>query len=80
MFIRKANIEDAMGIAKVHVDSWRTTYKGIVPEVFLENLSYDEREQNWKQGTTVNNVYIAEDENGQSHWILYGRKRTHWKI
>ena len=43
MFIRKANIEDAMGIAKVHVDSWRTTYKGIVPEVFLENLSYDEK-------------------------------------
>ena len=28
--IREARIEDAPGIAKVHVDSWRTTYAGIV--------------------------------------------------
>ena len=25
MFIRKAALEDTAGIAKVHVDSWRTT-------------------------------------------------------
>ena len=62
MLIRRATIEDAAGIAKVHVDSWRTTYKGIVPNVFLENLSYDQKEQNWKQGIAMNHVYIAEDE------------------
>lgn len=27
--IREATINDAEGIAKVHVDSWRTTYEGI---------------------------------------------------
>lgn len=32
MIIRKAKLDDATGIAKVHVDSWRTTYKGIIPE------------------------------------------------
>lgn len=40
MQIRKATINDAEGIAKVHVDSWRTTYKGIIPDEFLYNLSY----------------------------------------
>ena len=34
MKIRQANIEDAQGIGKVHVDSWRTTYKGILPDDF----------------------------------------------
>ncbi|WP_306428702.1 hypothetical protein [Robertmurraya siralis] len=40
MIIREATLSDAEGIAKVHVDSWRTTYKGIVSDVFLEQLSY----------------------------------------
>lgn len=43
MNIRKANRDDAPGIAKVHVDSWRTTYKGIIPQSFLDELSYEQR-------------------------------------
>ncbi|MCZ2259539.1 GNAT family N-acetyltransferase [Sporosarcina sp. G11-34] len=77
MLIRRADIEDALGIAKVHVDSWRTTYKGIVPETFLESLSYDEKEQMWKKGTTVNYVHIAENENGQViGFSAGGKERT----
>jgi len=29
--IRKAVLADAKGIAKVHVDSWRTTYANLLP-------------------------------------------------
>ncbi|KAF0820926.1 MULTISPECIES: hypothetical protein [unclassified Cytobacillus] len=47
MKIRAAELSDAEGIAKVHVDSWRTTYKDIIPENFLENLSYQSREELW---------------------------------
>lgn len=65
MLIRKAQLEDAAGIAKVHVDSWRTTYKGIVPDSFLESLSYEKREQIWRSGIEANGVYIAEDESGR---------------
>lgn len=65
MLIRKAELEDVAGIAKVHVDSWRTTYKRIVPVSFLESLSYEEREQIWKSGIERNQVYIAEDEKEQ---------------
>src|SRR6185312_11535769 len=65
MLIRKAQLEDAVGIAKVHVDSWRTTYKGIVPDSFLDSLSYEKREQIWRSGIEANGVYIAEDESGR---------------
>ena len=77
MLIRKANIEDAAGITKVQVDSWRTTFKGIVPDDFLENLSYDKREPIWKRAVMENNLYIVEDENG--HVIGFsvgGKERT----
>ena len=57
--IREARIEDAAGMAKVHVDSWRTTYAGIVPDTYLANLSYARREIFWRDilGNTSENKY-----------------------
>ncbi|GHO45231.1 GNAT family N-acetyltransferase [Ktedonospora formicarum] len=43
--IRPARLEDASGIAHVHVDSWRTTYRGLIPDAYLDGLSYYNREQ-----------------------------------
>jgi ribosomal protein S18 acetylase RimI-like enzyme len=67
MIIRKAKLDDATGIAKVHVDSWRTTYKGIIPDDFLNNLSYEQRTELWKGNITKedNYVVVAENNEGQ---------------
>jgi GNAT superfamily N-acetyltransferase len=46
--IREARQEDAAAIARVHVDSWRTTYRGIVPEGFLAEMSYEDFEDRWR--------------------------------
>ncbi|MCG5104202.1 hypothetical protein [Oceanobacillus alkalisoli] len=48
MQIIRADSKDATGIAKVHVDSWRATYKGIIPEDFLNNLCTN-TEQNMEE-------------------------------
>lgn len=45
--IRQATPDDAVGIARVHVDSWRSSYAGIVPQEILSGLSYDERQTLW---------------------------------
>ena len=45
--VREAVAADAAGIARVHVDSWRTTYTGIMPAAYLSSLSYQERERMW---------------------------------
>jgi GNAT superfamily N-acetyltransferase len=47
--IREAKPEDALAIARVHVDSWRTSYRGIVPDGFLASLSYEDFEQRWRE-------------------------------
>lgn len=66
MNIRKAVLADSMGIAKVHVDSWRTTYKNIIPAAFLSNLSYDSRTDLWNGNISKegNYVFVAENSDG----------------
>ncbi len=46
--VREARQEDAAAIARVHVDSWRTSYRGIVPEGFLADMSYENFEDRWR--------------------------------
>ena len=46
--VREARQEDAAAIARVHVDSWRTSYRGIVPEGFLADMSYEDFEDRWR--------------------------------
>lgn len=49
VLIREATLDDAEGIARVHVDSWRETYAGIVPTEHLRALSYDKRAEQWRK-------------------------------
>ncbi|MGE7602527.1 N-acetyltransferase family protein [Peribacillus sp. NPDC097675] len=67
MFIRKATLADAIDIAKVHVDSWRSTYKNIIPDEFLKKLSYDQRTDLWNRNISKegNYVFVAENNEGK---------------
>lgn len=47
--IRPARIEDLPAMARVHVDTWRTSYVGIVPDEHLANLSYERCEARWNE-------------------------------
>ena len=64
MTIREATIEDAPAIARVHVDSWHTTYKGIVPQRIIDRFTYEAREGLWRGILGSENdsfVYVAEE-------------------
>lgn len=50
--VRSATAADIPGIARVHVDAWRSTYRGIVPQAFLDGLSYRGRETLWRRVLT----------------------------
>ena len=64
--IREGNIQDAAAIARVHVQSWKSTYPGIVPASFLDALVEAEQAEKWRQGflTAPMSVLVAEDETG----------------
>ncbi|MDQ0268171.1 GNAT family N-acetyltransferase [Cytobacillus purgationiresistens] len=65
MKIRQAKLTDAAGIAKVHVDSWRTTYNQMIPAAYLNRLSYKSREELWKGNLSTQSVYVAENDQGE---------------
>ncbi|PKM47428.1 MAG: hypothetical protein CVV03_03085 [Firmicutes bacterium HGW-Firmicutes-8] len=41
MIVREISLSDAAGVARVHVDSWRSTYRGIVSDDFINGLTYE---------------------------------------
>jgi ribosomal protein S18 acetylase RimI-like enzyme len=47
--IRRATVDDADAIANVHVTSWRETYRGLMPDDFLNNLSVERRVTYWRE-------------------------------
>jgi ribosomal protein S18 acetylase RimI-like enzyme len=49
MRIREATSDDAAAIARVHVESWRTAYRGILPDDFLDRLTAESREARWRE-------------------------------
>jgi ribosomal protein S18 acetylase RimI-like enzyme len=63
--IRAAQLADVPGIARVHVDAWRSTYQGLLPADFLADLRYDQREQLWQhiltQFSETHFVFVAVD-------------------
>ena len=65
--VRQAVDSDARGIARVHVDSWRSTYAGIVPAEHLAALDYDRRAANWQRilADRRQNVFVAENRDGR---------------
>jgi GNAT superfamily N-acetyltransferase len=61
--IRLAEMQDAAAIAHVHVQSWLTTYNGLVPEEYLASLNEAERVPLWQEWLTRDiNVFVAEIE------------------
>ncbi len=63
--IRPATPADTPNVARVHVDSWPETYRGIVPDEFLDRLSYQRREQMWRGGLEnpdwQGTMFVADD-------------------
>lgn len=47
--IREMKKGDAYGIAYVHVNSWKTTYRGVVPQDYLDSLDVKERQKKWEK-------------------------------
>ncbi len=75
--IREAAPADAAGIARVHIESWRTTYPGIMPQEHLDDLSVAERTQTWQDilsrpNTDGSCTFVAEAEGGEIVGFVHG--------
>ena len=64
--VRKATVEDASGIAFVHVRSWQVAYRGHMPDEFLDGLDPEKRTSMWRDWTQDPDkiIFVAEDNEG----------------
>lgn len=67
MKVRKAVPGDGPGIANVYIKSWKTTYKGIISDDYLNSMDFDKRAESWERiiesGSSIN--FIAENGSGE---------------
>ncbi|MEI5907720.1 GNAT family N-acetyltransferase [Bacillus spongiae] len=77
MIIRKAQSSDGEGIAKVHVESWQTTYQGILPQSYLSTLDVDNKIKMWRNILAhSHHTYVAECEGRIVGFASFGKGRT----
>jgi len=77
MIIRCATVEDARGIAAVQVASWRSTYRGIVPDSVLDGMGVEQGAARWvgnlSSGRSV--THVAEGDSGVCGFVSWGPAR-----
>lgn len=63
---RRATADDAPAVARVHIESWRKSFAGIVPQKFLDEMSFAEREKAFRErlqaSDGVYKMFVAETE------------------
>lgn len=76
--VRRADVTDAESIARVHVDTWRTAYRGLLPDEFLDSLSVAQYSERWRRSIAdaAIRVYVAEDSGGVVGFASGGRERA----
>src|SRR5919109_964260 len=79
--IRPATVDDAYGIARVHVTTWQDAYRGIVPNEYLDALDIDARVEAYDRsgdilGFVTVGPSIDEKGNGELYAIYVASK--HW--
>jgi GNAT superfamily N-acetyltransferase len=64
IIVRRATAADAPGIARVRIDSWRTTYRGMIPDAYLDGMQVESSIALWDRvltaGPNTTSVFIAE--------------------
>jgi ribosomal protein S18 acetylase RimI-like enzyme len=69
--VRPAQVEDAQGVAVVHVETWRAAYQGLISQKVLDALRVDQREDRWSSWIVSSlSGHPTEGVNGPSHTML----------
>jgi len=62
--VRRATAGDAPAIARVRIDSWRTTYRGLIPDAYLDAMQVEASTALWDRvlsaGPNTTCVFVVE--------------------
>lgn len=77
--VRPARLADAGGIARVQVSSWRTTYRGMVPDEFLVGMTVKDHAARWgrllHEPAHLELTFVVEEAGTVVGFAMGGRER-----
>ena len=76
--VRPAELDDAGEIARVHVATWRSAYRGLLPDDFLESLSEMNYTERWRRviGEGMSRVFVVDEAGTLAGFASCGRERA----
>jgi ribosomal protein S18 acetylase RimI-like enzyme len=76
--VRQAEPDDAAAIAKVHVATWRTAYRGLLSDDYLASLNESGYAERWRRTLIAaqDRVYVAENRDGVVGFASGGKERA----
>ena len=75
--LRFARPDDAFTIAETHVVTWQDTYRGLVPDDYLDGLSVPARAERWRERFQMGHgaTFVFEKEGQVLAFADFGRSR-----
>jgi len=76
--VRPAVLQDAAAIARVHVASWRATYRGLLADDFLAWLGEEPYTDRWTRviGDGLSRVFVVDEDGDIVGFASCGRERA----
>lgn len=79
--IRHAQVQDALWIARVQIDTWKSAYTGLIPQEHLDSLDIEKKIQKWNAKITSNeeSVFVAEHNTEIIWFITWWDSHSKWE-
>jgi len=67
MMIRPISDDDVRTVAELYTDNWKISYRNLLPDFFLNGLTYGHSEEKWLEyiHADEHGAFVAADENGK---------------
>jgi RimJ/RimL family protein N-acetyltransferase len=77
MKLRRATPDDALALAKAHVDSWHGAYRGLVPDSFLGGFTVERRTKRFRESIAAGaeETYVVEEDGEVLGFLTLGKCR-----
>jgi len=78
MGVRRATFDDAEAIERIRVETWRATYRGLLPDDLIDQLQPNvERRRERLRSSSRSEINLVVDEGDVVGYAFAGRERAH---
>jgi GNAT superfamily N-acetyltransferase len=79
MVVRRATVDDAEPIERIRVETWRATYRGLLPDGLIDQLqpNVERRRERLRSASPSDLTFVAEESSEVVGYAFAGPERTH---